>query len=226
MSRRSTSGNLSCAEKVPAPQAAAARGWLEKSAAAVHYDGDRLTPELLERQIRGYYAMRDLIDERSLGPHRDQGTAGTHRALRHDGHHRGVSQRPVRRDGPKKTQVCATESDMDGALTMQILKLLTGSPALFADVRHYHADRDVWDLCNSGQYATWFAARSADPAGNLARVHLYPRGLLFPVGGARASSGRPGADDAGPAVPPRWPLPAKAHVGRPGNPMTTRPTSR
>src|SRR5690606_19895083 len=33
----------------------AAREWLERHAAGVHYDGDRLTPELLERQIRSYY---------------------------------------------------------------------------------------------------------------------------------------------------------------------------
>ena len=29
----------------------------------MHYDGRKLTPELLERQIRVYYAMRELIDE-------------------------------------------------------------------------------------------------------------------------------------------------------------------
>ena len=29
---------------------------------------------------------------------------------------------------------------MDGALTMQILKSLAGTPVLFADVRHYHGD--------------------------------------------------------------------------------------
>ena len=39
----------------------AAREWLEEHAAGVHYDGKRLTPELLERQIRTYYAMRGLI---------------------------------------------------------------------------------------------------------------------------------------------------------------------
>ena len=55
---------------------------------------------------------------------------------------------------------------------------------LFADVRHYHDDLDVWDLCNSGQHATWFAARSDDPAENLARVHLYPEEFYFPAGGA------------------------------------------
>jgi L-fucose isomerase len=87
-------------------------------------------------------------------------------------------------DGPKQTVVCSTESDMDAALTMQILKGLSGTPVLFADVRHYEASLDVWDLCNSGQHATWFAARSDDPAENLAKVHLYPEVLYFPAGGA------------------------------------------
>jgi L-fucose isomerase len=87
-------------------------------------------------------------------------------------------------DGPKETHVCATEADMDGALTMQILKNLTGHPVLFADLRHHHADLDVWDLCNSGQHATWFASRSDDPVENLRHVHLYPQGFYFPAGGA------------------------------------------
>lgn len=73
---------------------------------------------------------------------------------------------------------------MDAALTMQVLKNLSGTPVLFADVRHYHADREIWDLCNSGQHATWFAARSEDPAENLRHVHLYPEVFFFPAGGA------------------------------------------
>jgi L-fucose isomerase len=87
-------------------------------------------------------------------------------------------------EGPKDTHVCATEADMDGALTMQLLKQLSGVPVLFADVRHYHADRDVWDLANSGQHATWYAARSDDPAENLRKVNLYPEVFFFPAGGA------------------------------------------
>ena len=88
-------------------------------------------------------------------------------------------------DGPKPTHVCATEADMDGALTMQLLKHISGGlPVLFADLRHYHAAEDVWDLCNSGQHPTWFAARSDDPAENLRHVHLYPEGFYFPAGGA------------------------------------------
>jgi L-fucose isomerase len=67
---------------------------------------------------------------------------------------------------------------------MQLLKALSDTPVLFADMRYHHADRDVWDLCNSGQHATWLAARSEDPAENLRHVHLYPEDFFFPAGGA------------------------------------------
>ena len=163
---------------------AAARRWLEQHAAGVHYDGSKLTPELLERQIGVYYAVRELAAEWHLDFCGIKGqpemtnhwcTMDVAEAFLND---------PYDWDGPKETMVCATESDMDAALTMQILKGLSGSPVLFADVRHYHADLDLWDLCNSGQHATWFAARSDDPAENLARVHLYPEVLYFPAGGA------------------------------------------
>src|ERR1035438_615017 len=61
---------------------------------------------------------------------------------------------------------------------------ITGTPVLFADVRHYFPDEGIWDLENSGQHATWFAARSDDPAENLSKVHLYPEEWYFPLGGA------------------------------------------
>jgi len=172
-------------ELVSGTRAAAAVDWLERVSAGVHYDGKSLTRELLERQVRSYYAMRELIDEWHLDFSGIKGqpeltnnfcTADITEAFLND---------PYDWEGPKQTHVCATEADMDGALTMQILKLLTGgTPVLFADVRHYHADRDIWDLCNSGQHATWYAARSDDPEENLARVHFYPEVFYFPAGGA------------------------------------------
>ncbi|MEU2254834.1 L-fucose/L-arabinose isomerase family protein [Nocardia xishanensis] len=171
------------AETADAGEAKAAREWLERHA-TVHYDGAKLTPELLERQIRSYLAMRELIAQWRLDfsgikgqPELTQyfATMDVTEAFLND---------PYDWNGRKETHVCATEADMDGALTMQLLKHLAGTPVLFADVRHYHADRDIWDLCNSGQHATWFAARSDDPAENLARVHLYPEVFFFPAGGA------------------------------------------
>jgi L-fucose/D-arabinose isomerase len=161
-----------------------ARAWLEQHAAGVHYDGDRLTPDILERQIRSYYAMRELIEEWNLDfcgikaqPELTDHfcTMDVTEAFLND---------PYDWDGPKQPFVCSTEADMDAALTMEILRRLAGTPVLFADVRHYHADLDIWDLCNSGQHATWLAARSADPAENLREVHLYPEEFYCPAGGA------------------------------------------
>jgi L-fucose/D-arabinose isomerase len=172
-------------ESVNGKRVAAAADWLEKTSAGVHYDGGQLTRELFERQIRVYYAMRELIDEWQLDFSGIKGqpeltthfcTTDVAEAFLND---------PYDWEGAKDTHVCATEADMDGAMTMQLLKLLSGgTPVLFADVRHYHADRDVWDLCNSGQHATWYAARSDNPAENLARVHFYPEVFYFPAGGA------------------------------------------
>ncbi|SEP00431.1 L-fucose/L-arabinose isomerase family protein [Amycolatopsis saalfeldensis] len=171
------------AERADAAEAAGAREWLERLA-TVHYDGEKLTPELLERQIRSYLAVRDIVAERGIDFSGIKGqpeltenfaTMDVTEAFLND---------PYDWNGPKAVHVTATEADMDGALTMQLMHRITGTPVLFADVRHYHADRDIWDLCNSGQHATWFAARSADPAENLAKVHLYPEVFFFPAGGA------------------------------------------
>jgi L-fucose isomerase len=170
--------------EIDADRVRAGREWLERHAAGVHYDGRYLTPELLERQIRSYHAMRDLIEQWGLSftgikaqPELTDhfATMDITEAFLND---------PYDWEGPKAPHVCSTEADMDGALTMQILKSISGTPALFADVRHYHADLGVWDLCNSGQHATWFAARSDDPAENMRHVHLYPQGFYFPAGGA------------------------------------------
>ncbi|MFI6867473.1 L-fucose/L-arabinose isomerase family protein [Nocardia sp. NPDC050406] len=172
------------AETADAAEAAAARAWLETHTAGVHYDGRKLTPELLDRQLRSYLAVRELIAEWKLDfcgikgqPELTQyfATMDITEALLND---------PYDWNGPKEPHVCATEADMDGALTMQLFKHIAHTPVLFADVRHYHADRDIWDLCNSGQHATWYAARSDDPLENLARVHLYPEVFFFPAGGA------------------------------------------
>ncbi|MFI6938650.1 L-fucose/L-arabinose isomerase family protein [Streptomyces sp. NPDC050418] len=160
------------------------RLWLEKHSAGVHYDGVRLTPELLERQIRSYYAMKELIAEWNLD---FSGIKGQPELTAHFATMdiaEAFLNDPYDWEGPKDTHVTSTEADMDAALSMQILKLLSGTPVLFADVRHYHRDKDVWDLCNSGQHATWYAARSDDPVENLSKVNFFPEVFYFPAGGA------------------------------------------
>jgi L-fucose isomerase len=163
--------------------------YLERTIGRIHWTAPdarfRLTEDLLCRQIAMYYAMVDLIEEfkydfcgikgqRELTEH--VATADVAEAFLND---------PYGPDGvPKPSIVCATEADSDAALTMQVFKHLSATPVLFADVRHYHRDLGVWDLCNSGEHATYFAARSRDPAVNLARTEFRPQGFYFPAGGA------------------------------------------
>ncbi len=172
------------AEESDAGRARHGREWLERHAAGVHYDGAQLTPELLERQVRTYHAMRDLIADRALD------FCGIKAQPELTDHYctmdiaEAFLNDPYDWDGPKEPIVCATEADMDAALTMQILNTLSRTPVLFADLRHYNTELEVWDLCNSGQHATWFAARSDSPEENMRHVHLYPEGFYFPAGGA------------------------------------------
>ncbi|MCC5877094.1 MAG: L-fucose/L-arabinose isomerase family protein [Candidatus Sumerlaeia bacterium] len=163
--------------------------YLEKHVRKIHWTAPdaemRLTRELLSKQLGMYYATTDLCAEfgydfcgikgqRELTEH--YATADIAEAFLND---------PYGPDGkPHEPIVCSTEADMDAALTMQIFKHTTGDPVLFADIRHYHADLGVWDLCNSGQHATWFAARSSSPEENLAKTEFRPEGFYFPAGGA------------------------------------------
>ncbi len=166
-----------------------ALSYLKRTVKKIHWTAPdapfRLTEDLLRKQLGLYYAAIDLISEfhydflgikgqRELTEH--YATADVAEAFLND---------PYGPDGsPKPPIVCATEADSDAALTMQVFKHLTGQPALFADVRHYHQDLDIWDLCNSGEHATFFAACSLDPAENLARTEFRPQGFYFPAGGA------------------------------------------
>lgn len=153
--------------------------WTEPEAKMV------LTEELLRRQLGMYYAVKDMCDEmgydfcgikgqRELTEH--FATADIAEAFLND---------PYGPEGePHEPIVCATEADMDAGLSMQVFKLISGLPVLFADVRHYHDELGVWDLCNSGQHATYFAGRSFKPEENLAKVEFRPEGFYFPAGGA------------------------------------------
>ena len=158
--------------------------WLEKHVGNIAYDGEGLTKEKLKLQIRSYYAYRRIIDERCLDfvgtkAHGDLTdtfvTLDIAEAFLND---------PYDWDGPHEPIVAATEADMDGALTMQIFKFITGQPVLFSDVRHYDAEDDVWYFSNSGTHATFFAGRSMNPAENLRNVSFFPEASYYPAGGA------------------------------------------
>jgi L-fucose isomerase len=158
--------------------------WLTKHVGQIKYDGKALTPDKLKLQVRSYYAYCQIIKERRLDfvgtkAHGDLTdtfvTVDVAEAFLND---------PYDWDGPHEPIVAATEADMDAALTMQLFKLMSGKPQLFADVRHYDDEDGVWYFSNSGTHGTYFAGASDDPAVNLKGVTFYPEVSYYPAGGA------------------------------------------
>jgi len=158
--------------------------WLTGHVGEIRYDGKALTPEKLKLQIASYHAYREIAVARHLDflgtkAHGDLTdtfvTLDVAEAFLND---------PYDWEGEHEPIVASTEADMDGALTMQIFKHLTGEPVLFADVRHYDKEDGVWYFSNSGTHATYFAGRSMDPRVNLKNVTFYPECSYYPAGGA------------------------------------------
>ncbi|MCG3127799.1 MAG: L-fucose isomerase [Phycisphaerae bacterium] len=179
------------ARKIDESRVGAGLKWLEKYCGAIHYDGKKLTPGLngtLARQVRMYLAMKDfckhegidycgLTGQLDMTEHADMCIADVQEALLND---TADWEEPA-----KKPLICGTECDSNGALTMQLMHHLSDTPVLFADLRHYFAREGVYDLCNSGQHAPWFAKRSSDFRKNWKQVQLQPAlDFYFRSGGA------------------------------------------
>jgi len=150
------------------------------------YDGKMLTPETLKTQLRLYMAMKLVNEDKGFD---FCGLKGQREMTEHvclGDVPEMLMNDPYDWNGPKEPVVCSTEADANAAVTMQLLKYVTGGlPSLFMDVRLYHPDRDLWDWCNSGNHASWYAARSSDPAENFKTITFHPAlEFYFKAGGA------------------------------------------
>jgi len=175
------------AEEFSKAEVEASRKWFERLLAdRLLYDGDMLTPETLERQIRIYLAMERVNNEEGFD---FCGLKGQRELTEH--YTLGDVPEMMMNDpydwrGPKEPMVCATEADSNAAITMQLLKYVSGGlPTLFMDVRLYLPELGLWDWCNSGNHASWYAARSYDPAENFKKITFHPAlSFYFKAGGA------------------------------------------
>ncbi len=157
--------------------------WLEENAASVDYDGQRLTPERLGFQSRCYLATKQIIEELGLDfvaikcmP--DLTTHYVSQCLS-----AALLPGPYDAQGEKAPVPMACEADGDGALTMQILGLVSGGkPTLFGDLTYLDEEASTIYIANCGAMCSWYAARANDPAENLAKVELRPS--FRPGGGA------------------------------------------
>jgi len=175
------------AETVPEPQVEKAFQWLTDNIGHIEYDGKQLTPEKLKTQIRHYEATRQIIEKNELD---FVGVKCHYEMSRHYCTQclgAAFFNDPYDWNGPKTPTVFACEADGDAALTMQILKMLTGDPVVFMDVRHWDPEYQVMVFCNCGSQSTWYAACSDDPRENLQQVTLYPALSIYSGGGAHVN---------------------------------------
>lgn len=156
--------------------------WLTTNLAGIEYNDTSFTKAHLERQVRSYLATKSIVRDYELDfvgikcqPEMSNGYAlqCLNVALLND---------PYDADGPKEPVACSCEADHDGALTMQILKLLSGGePTNLNDIIQ-STEQDM-TLVNCGSMATWFASYSDDPAENLRKVRMVPHSFGEAGGG-------------------------------------------
>lgn len=173
-------------ESLPKEQVDQQLEWYQGAVGSVTFQGD-FTPTALERQVRSYIATSQLADEH------DADFIGVKcQSELSDGY---VTQcvahmlmnGTVDGSGSKPVTVHACESDADGALTMQILNLVSsGKPAGLLDIRWFDARSKLWTLANCGAIPAALCATATDPAG-LSCMHMQAH--VFGRGGGGAITG-------------------------------------
>jgi L-fucose isomerase len=177
------------AKRITVKRVQAGLDWLEAYCGKIHWTPGRLTRGLdgtLARQVRLYLAMKDFCREEGIDFCGITGQLDLTESEEHciaDVPEALLNDNVDWEEPKKKPLICATECDSNGALTMQILHLLTGTPVLFADLRHYYPKPGVYDLVNSGEHAPWLAKRSKDFRKNWGQVHLRPASQFYFRGG-------------------------------------------
>ena len=170
------------ARALPAAEVERHLRWLTTELAGIRF-GDGFTPDALDRQVRSYLATRAIARERGYDfigvrcqPELSDGYASQCVA-----HMLCNGCRDA--DGAKSAMVHACEADADGALTMQILHLLSlGRPTALLDVRWWDRETGVWTLANCGAAPAAFAG--GDEESGLGSVRMVPH--VFGTGGGGA----------------------------------------
>jgi L-fucose/D-arabinose isomerase len=150
------------------------RQWIEKNAQEVQYNDTKLTREKFDFQIACYLATKDLIKAHGLdftavkcmpelsNSYVPQCMTAAFLPNDYDGE-----------EGEKDPIVMACEADADGALTQQMLKLLSGDkPTFFADVSHIDDERSTIYCVNCGAMCAWYAGRSDNPDENMKKITI------------------------------------------------------
>jgi L-fucose isomerase len=75
--------------------------------------------------------------------------------------------------GAKERIVMSCEADLNAALTMQMMKMLTDGPVMFADLTEFDFKADMLTCCNCGSQPTDFAKSKKDVNWEIEGVHEF-----------------------------------------------------
>ncbi len=152
---------LKMTEKIPAEKAEAAMKFLLEKGMDLRLGNDpakELTKDMVLFQMKAYYALLELKQQFKLD------FIGVQDQLDWIEHYPatdlalGLLNNRLRPDGDGETVVAATEADDGAALTMQMLKLLSGGePVGFNDLRYWDSEQRLYWFVNSGALAPYFA---------------------------------------------------------------------
>ncbi len=139
-------------QEYPKAEVAEMIGWMKKEFGRIE-----AKPDVLDAQVRMYLALRDLAVEKEYD-------AVCVKCLPelpacHTTFCLAISLLNDRSDhrGAKESTVCGCEADVNGTLTMQLMKTLNGGPVMFTDVLKLYYDRNEIGMANCGSSATEFA---------------------------------------------------------------------
>ncbi|MFW9934658.1 MAG: L-fucose/L-arabinose isomerase family protein [Candidatus Thorarchaeota archaeon] len=137
------------AEKVPKRKVKEKMAWAKKT-----YGSVNVSDEILEKSIRLYFSMKDLMKSEGY-------TFGGFKCQPEfiDNYVSGCM--PISWLINEGIMI-SCEADMNAAFTMQILHLVSGQPVLFADVNDLDMNTGILRLVNCGTIATDLAVSSKD----------------------------------------------------------------
>jgi len=163
-------------EKLDAKRVDAYHQWLCGRARAIKDEGTR---EGLRWQSAFYLATKELIAEREF----DFVALKCAEAVM--AHYAApcltaaTLADPYDGEGEKEPMAVGCEADCDGALTMHMLKLVSGGlPVLFFDIIADFGE-GVYRGRNCGAMATWYATRTNSARDNLARTDFHHKQVLY-----------------------------------------------
>ncbi len=171
------------AETISIEEVDSFRDWFTKRIGGIDFDGTTFTPEKMEKQIRSYLATRQIIEKQKINF-----TGVKCQTELSDGYclqclNIAMLNDPFDEKGPKKVIPTACESDANGALTMQLLSILSGGkPVSLMDIKLFRESDDVLVLANCGGMALSLSSNENNPDEYLKNVEMHPH-LFGDAGG-------------------------------------------